>query len=177
MMSPRNKGRCKSIPTGSPSYWRAAADMARDRRTRGGLAAGIRTLGAKGRRPRAVLSLNSDRYLDPSLRPGGPHVIVPLNIRWSPPKMKMRAALPRQHLFVDKHLPRRPRLAKAIPTEAGLCGRRETRWECKVTRLIGRSTRCRMRCRSADLAASSTWRHHGRSKGVMLSHGNLWSTR
>ena len=49
------------------------------------LAAGIRALGAQAGDRVAVLSLNSDRYLELYLAAGwAGTVIVPLNIRWSP---------------------------------------------------------------------------------------------
>ena len=49
------------------------------------LAAGIRSLGAVPGDRVAVLSMNSDRYLELYLAAGwSGTVIVPLNIRWSP---------------------------------------------------------------------------------------------
>ena len=68
------------------------------------LAAGIRTLGAQPGDRVAVLSMNSDRYLELYLPAGwSGTVIVPLNIRWSPLENEdamrdCRAGI----LFVDK---------------------------------------------------------------------------
>src|SRR5438874_11497683 len=82
------------------------------------LAAGIRALGALAGDRVAVLSLNSDRYLELYLAAGwSGTVIVPLNIRWSPLENEdavrdCRAGV----LFVDKAFaPIATALAKAIP--------------------------------------------------------------
>ena len=63
------------------------------------LAAGIRALGAQPGDRVAVLSMNSDRYLELYLAAGwSGTVIVPLNIRWSPLENRGRhARLPRRH--------------------------------------------------------------------------------
>jgi long-chain acyl-CoA synthetase len=82
------------------------------------LAAGIRALGAQPGDRVAVLSMNSDRYLELYLAAGwSGTVIVPLNIRWSPLENEdamrdCRAGI----LFVDKAFtPVGTALAKAIP--------------------------------------------------------------
>ena len=68
------------------------------------LAAGFRALGANAGDRVAILSLNSDRYLELYLAAGwSGTVIVPLNIRWSPLENEdamrdCRAGI----LFVDK---------------------------------------------------------------------------
>jgi len=70
------------------------------------LAAGIRALGAQAGDRVAVLSLNSDRYLELYLAAGwSGTVIVPLNIRWSPLENEdamrdCRAGI----LFVEQHV-------------------------------------------------------------------------
>ena len=95
------------------------------------LAAGIRALGARDGDRVAILSLNSDRYLELYLAVGwAGAVIVPLNIRWSPLENEdamrdCRAEI----LFVDKAFaPVGTTLAKAIPgLQAGLCRRRRRR--------------------------------------------------
>ena len=144
------------------------------------LAAGIRTLGAKAGDRVAVLSLNSDRYLELYLAAGwSGTVIVPLNIRWSPLENEDAMRDCRANiLFVDKAFaPVGAALAKAIPelklvyaddgeTPVGMQG---------YEALIGRSTPMPDAMRgSADLAGIFyTGGTTGRSKGVMLSHGNL----
>ena len=82
------------------------------------LAAGIRALGAQPGDRVAILSLNSDRYLELYLAAGwSGTVIVPLNIRWSPLENEdamrdCRAGI----LFVDKAFaPVGVALAKVIP--------------------------------------------------------------
>ena len=92
------------------------------------LAAGIRALGAQAGDRVAILSLNSDRYLELYLAAGwAGTVIVPLNIRWSPLENEdamrdCRAGI----LFVDKAFAAvGAALASAIPgLEADLCRRR-----------------------------------------------------
>ena len=82
------------------------------------LASAIRGLGARDGDRVAVLSMNSDRYLELYLAVGwAGAVIVPLNIRWSPLENEdamrdCRAEI----LFVDKAFaPVGATLAKAIP--------------------------------------------------------------
>ena len=126
------------------------------------------------------LSLNSDRYLELYLAAGwSGTVIVPLNIRWSPLENEdamrdCRAGI----LFVDKAFAAvGATLASAIPglklvyaddgeAPAGMEG---------FDALIARSTPMQDAMReSGDLAGIFyTGGTTGRSKGVMLSHGNL----
>jgi len=144
------------------------------------LAAGIRGLGAQPGDRVAVLSMNSDRYLELYLAAGwSGTVIVPLNIRWSPLENEdamrdCRAGI----LFVDKAFAAvGTALAKAIPglklvyaddgeTPAGMDN---------FERLIERSAPMPdAMCVSTDLCGIFyTGGTTGRSKGVMLSHGNL----
>ena len=127
-----------------------------------------------------MLSLNSDRYLELYLAVGwAGAVIVPLNIRWSPLENEdamrdCRAEI----LFVDKAFaPVGVALAKALPelklvyadegeTPAGM-DNYET--------LIAQSEPVTDAMRSRDDLAGIfyTGGTTGRSKGVMLSHGNL----
>ncbi|WP_454624987.1 acyl-CoA synthetase [Bradyrhizobium cenepequi] len=144
------------------------------------LASAIRGLGAGDGDRVAILSLNSDRYLELYLAAGwAGTVIVPLNIRWSLPENEdaMRDCRP-GILFVDKGFAEvGAALAKAIPglklvyaddgdTPAGI--------ESYET-LIARSRPMADAMRgSGDLAGIFyTGGTTGRSKGVMLSHGNL----
>ena len=144
------------------------------------LAAGIRSLGAADGDRAAILSLNSDRYLELYLAAGwSGTVIVPLNIRWSPLENEdavrdCRADI----LFVDKAFaPVGAALAKALP---GLKlvyaddGDTPTGMENYET-LIDRSAAMPDTMRDgADLAGIFyTGGTTGRSKGVMLSHSNL----
>mgnify|MGYP000958546458 CR=1 FL=1 len=144
------------------------------------LAAGIRALGAQPGDRVAILSMNSDRYLELYLAAGwSGTVIVPLNIRWSPLENEdamrdCRAGL----LFVDKAFaPVGAALAKAIPglklvyaddgeTPAGM-----DNFEKLIERSVPMPDAMR---RSSDLCGIFyTGGTTGRSKGVMLSHGNL----
>lgn len=144
------------------------------------LAAGLRTMGAAEGERVAILSLNSDRYLELYLACGwAGAVIVPLNIRWSVPENEdalndCRARI----LVVDKAFAATgAALAKAVPdlklvyadegeTPAGM--------ESHET-LIARTAPIADAMRnSSDLAGIFyTGGTTGRSKGVMLSHGNL----
>ena len=65
------------------------------------LAAGLRALGANPGDRVAMLSLNSDRYLELYLATAwAGAVIVPLNIRWSPARKRRRhARLPRHRCW------------------------------------------------------------------------------
>ena len=144
------------------------------------LAAGIRALGAGIGDRVAVLSLNSDRYLELYLAAGwSGTVIVPLNIRWSPLENEDAMRDCRANiLFVDKAFaPIGAALAKPIPglklvyadndeTPAGMEG-----YEALIERNGPMPDAMRD---SADLAGIFyTGGTTGRSKGVMLSHGNL----
>ena len=99
-----------------------------DRVTR--LAASICALGAQAGDRVAILSLNSDRYLELYLAAGwSGTVIVPLNIRWSPLENEdamrdCRAGI----LFVDKAFRRRRRCARQLDPwpQADLCRRRRS---------------------------------------------------
>ena len=144
------------------------------------LAAAIRGLGAQPGDRVAMLSLNSDRYLELYLAAGwSGTVIVPLNIRWSALENEdamrdCRAGI----LFVDKAFSAvATALAKTIPglklvyaddgeTPAGMDN---------YEKLIERSAPMPDAMRaSADLCGIFyTGGTTGRSKGVMLSHGNL----
>ncbi len=144
------------------------------------LAAGLRALGANPGDRVAILSLNSDRYLELYLATAwAGAVIVPLNIRWSPLENEdalrdCRADV----LVVDKAFASTGAgLAKALPAlnlvyaddgdvPAGM--------ESYET-LLARSEPIPDAMRTgADLAGIFyTGGTTGRSKGVMLSHGNL----
>jgi long-chain acyl-CoA synthetase len=144
------------------------------------LASAIRALGAKAGDRVAILSLNSDRYLELYLATGwAGAVIVPLNIRWSPLENEdamrdCRAAI----LFVDKAFA--PVAATLVKSIAGLKlvyaddGETPAGMENYET-LIARSEPIPDAMRSRDDLAGIfyTGGTTGRSKGVMLSHGNL----
>jgi long-chain acyl-CoA synthetase len=144
------------------------------------LASAIRRLGANDGDRIAVLSLNSDRYLELYLAVGwAGAVIVPLNIRWSPLENEdamrdCRAEI----LFVDKAFaPVGTTLAKAIPglklvyTDGGSPPAGMANYEM----LIAQSEPIPDAMRKRDDLAGIfyTGGTTGRSKGVMLSHGNL----
>jgi long-chain acyl-CoA synthetase len=144
------------------------------------LAAGLRAHGANPGERVAVLSLNSDRYLELYLATAwAGAVIVPLNIRWSPLENEDALADCRAVvLVVDKAFAATGAgLAKAVPglklvyaddgaVPAGMEG---------YEALLARSEPIPDAMReSADLAGIFyTGGTTGRSKGVMLSHGNL----
>jgi long-chain acyl-CoA synthetase len=144
------------------------------------LAAGIRSLGVDPGDRVAILSLNSDRYLELYLATGwAGAVVVPLNIRWSP--LENQDALSdcrAKVLFVDKAFAATgATLAKALPgvtlvyaddgeVPAGVEG-----YEALIARSAPIPDAMRT---SGDLAGIFyTGGTTGRSKGVMLSHGNL----
>ena len=144
------------------------------------LAGGLRARGVGNGDRVAVLSLNSDRYLEVYLAVGwAGAVIVPLNIRWSAPENEdalrdCRASV----LFVDKAFaPTGAQLAKAIPrlklifADDGEVPSGTESYEA----LIGSSEPVADNMReSKDLAGIFyTGGTTGRSKGVMLSHHNL----
>ena len=144
------------------------------------LAAGIRSLGANPGDRVAILSLNSDRYLELYLAAAwAGAVIVPLNIRWSPLENEdaMRDCRA-QVLFVDKTFAATgASLAKALPglklifADDGDAPAGIVSYEALLLRNEPIPDAMRV---SADLAGIFyTGGTTGRSKGVMLSHGNL----
>ena len=144
------------------------------------LAAGIRALGAQPGDRVAVLSLNSDRYLELYLAAGwSGTVIVPLNIRWSPLENEDAMRDCRANiLFADKAFASvGTTLAKATPglklvyaddgeTPAGM-----ENYEALITQ--NQPIADAMRKRDDLAGIFYTGGTTGRSKGVMLSHGNL----
>jgi long-chain acyl-CoA synthetase len=144
------------------------------------LAAGLRSLGANIGDRVAILSLNSDRYLELYLAPAwAGAVVVPLNIRWSPLENEDAMRDCRANvLFVDKAFAATgAALAKALPglklvyADDGDVPAGTDSYEA----LLARSAPLPDAMRSAaDLAGIFyTGGTTGRSKGVMLSHGNL----
>ncbi len=128
----------------------------------------------------AILSLNSDRYLELYLAAGwAGAVIVPLNIRWSPIENEdalrdCRAAV----LFVDKAFA--PVAAALVNAIAGLKlvyaddGETPAGMENQDTLIASNEPIPDAKRRRDDLAGIFyTGGTTGRSKGVMLSHGNL----
>ncbi len=144
------------------------------------LAAGLRLLGANPGDRVAILSLNSDRYMELYLATAwAGTVVVPLNIRWSPLENEdamrdCRASV----LFVDKAFASTGgALAKAI---SGLKliyaddGDVPAGMEGYETLLLRNEPIPDAMRTAADLAGIFyTGGTTGRSKGVMLSHGNL----
>ncbi len=144
------------------------------------LAAGLRGLGVDTGDRVAILSLNSERYLELYLATGwAGAVIVPLNIRWSLLENEdalrdCRASV----LVVDKAFSATAAvLAKAIPglvlvyADDGEAPEGMRRFEDLIEASEPMSDAGR---KSEDLAGVFyTGGTTGRSKGVMLSHGNL----
>jgi long-chain acyl-CoA synthetase len=144
------------------------------------LAAGLRSLGVNPGDRVAILSLNSDRYLEVYLATAwAGAVIVPLNIRWSPLENEdamrdCRAGI----LFVDKAfastgaaLAKEISGLKLIYADDGDAPSGIERYEALLARSEPMPDAMRT---AADLAGIFyTGGTTGRSKGVMLSHGNL----
>lgn len=144
------------------------------------LGAGLRSLGANPGDRVAILSLNSDRYLELYLATAwAGAVIVPLNIRWSPKENEdaMRDCRA-QVLFVDKTFAATgASLANALPglklvfADDGHGPAGIESYEALLLR--SQPIPDAMRA-GTDLAGIFyTGGTTGRSKGVMLSHGNL----
>ena len=144
------------------------------------LASGMQALGVGPGDRVAVLSLNSDRYLELYLAVGwAGAVIVPLNIRWSPLENEdalrdCRATM----LFVDKAFGATgATLASAIPglklvyADDGSAPEGLDSYEALIARSAVVADAMR---KGEDLAGIFyTGGTTGRSKGVMLSHHNL----
>ena len=174
-------GRCRSIPTAlrqcsatGRRHWREIGErVAR-------LAAGLRLLGANPGDRVAILSLNSDRYLELYLATAwAGAVVVPLNIRWSPLENEDAMRDCRANvLIVDKTFAAiGVALAKALPglkliyaDDGDAAGRNgKLRDAAAAERAVPDAMRS-----GTDLAGIFyTGGTTGRSKGVMLSHGNL----
>ena len=144
------------------------------------LAAGLRSLGIDIGDRVAILSLNSDRYFELYIATAwAGAVIVPLNIRWSSPENEDAMRDCRANvLFVDKAFAATgAALAKALPglklvyADDGDVPAGVDSYEALLAR--GEPVPDAMRT-AADLAGIFyTGGTTGRSKGVMLSHGNL----
>jgi long-chain acyl-CoA synthetase len=144
------------------------------------LAAGLRSLGMETGDRVAILSLNSDRYLEVYLATAwAGAVIVPLNIRWSPLENEDAMRDCRANvLFVDKAFASTgAALAKALPdlkqiyADDGAAPAGIESYEALLARSEPMPDAMRS---SADLAGIFyTGGTTGRSKGVMLSHDNL----
>jgi long-chain acyl-CoA synthetase len=144
------------------------------------LAAGLRWLGVNPSDRVAILSLNSDRYMELYLATAwAGAVIVPLNIRWSQLENEDAMRDCRANvLFVDKAFASTgAALAKAI-TGLKLIyaddGDAPAGMESYEALLLRSEPIPDAMCSAADLAGIFyTGGTTGRSKGVMLSHGNL----
>ncbi|MDF2233628.1 long-chain fatty acid--CoA ligase [Albimonas sp. CAU 1670] len=143
-------------------------------------AGGLRGLGAAEGERVAILSLNSDLYLEAYLAAAwAGAVIVPLNVRWS--AVENRDALEdcrAKVLIVDRAFAELgAEIAKAFPgmalvyADAGEPPAGMTAWETLATASDPIPDAMR---KAEDLAGIFyTGGTTGRSKGVMLSHGNL----
>ena len=154
--------------------WREMADrVAR-------LAAALRALGAVPGERVAILALNSDRYLEVYLAAGwSGAVIVPLNIRWSPAENEdaLRDCRPKVLLFDKTFAPVGLALGRAVPgLELVYADDGEPPAEAASYEDLAQGSEPiadAMRA-GGDLAGIFyTGGTTGRSKGVMLSHGNL----
>lgn len=144
------------------------------------LATGLRSLGANPDDRVAILSLNSDRYLELYLATAwAGTVIVPLNIRWSPLENEDALRDCRANvLVVDKAFASTgAELAEALPglklvyADDGDVPAGMEDYETLLARSPPMPDAMRV---SSDLAGIFyTGGTTGRSKGVMLSHGNL----
>jgi long-chain acyl-CoA synthetase len=144
------------------------------------LAAGLRSLGIHPGDRVAILSLNSDRYLELYLATAwAGAVIVPLNIRWSPLENQDAMGDCRANLlFVDKTFASTgAALAAALPdlklvyADDGEVPNAMENFEALLAQSAPMPDAMR---ESRDLAGIFyTGGTTGRSKGVMLSHGNL----
>jgi long-chain acyl-CoA synthetase len=144
------------------------------------LAAGLRSIGVSPGDRVAVLSLNSDRYLELYLATAwAGAVIVPLNIRWSPlENQDVMRDCRAQVLFVDKAFAAvGATLAEALPglkliySDDGDVPAGMESYEALLLRNEPIPDAMRV---TADIAGIFyTGGTTGRSKGVMLSHGNL----
>lgn len=144
------------------------------------LAGGLRSLGVREGDRVAVLSLNSDRYLELYLGAGwAGAVIVPLNTRWSVAENEAALLDCRAGLLVvdDAYAATGTALAKAVP---GLCllhagDEAAPDGMNPYEVLLSSSAPVPDAMRSGDDLAGIfyTGGTTGRSKGVMLSHANL----
>ncbi len=144
------------------------------------LAAGLRALGAAPGERVAILALNSDRYLETYLAAAwAGAVIVPLNIRWNQAENEdaLRDCRPKALLFDKTFAPVALALGRAMPdlelvyADDGEPPGRAQSYEGLLRRSEPIPDAMR---KSADLAGIFyTGGTTGRSKGVMLSHGNL----
>jgi long-chain acyl-CoA synthetase len=144
------------------------------------LAGGLRALGAGVGERVAILSLNSDRYLEVYLATAhAGAVVVPLNIRWTAPENEdaLRDCRPKVLIFDKTFAPMAAALGQALPdlqlvyAEDGEAPARAIGYEDLIAQSPAIPDAMRQ---GADLAGIFyTGGTTGRSKGVMLSHANL----